>query len=86
MDKVSENSPTRQLLSKEPKYVLPFVWSLHFLTCTRSEANFKRHPDSVSASSKVKLVRYQVNPTANWGPGTKAGGKRKRGKDDEGEQ
>ena len=50
------------------------------------EANFKRHPDSVSASSKVKLVRYQVNPTANWGPGTKAGGKRKRGKDDEGEQ
>ncbi|KAI0780845.1 N2,N2-dimethylguanosine tRNA methyltransferase [Trametes elegans] len=65
MDKVSENSPTRQLLSKEPK----------------SEANFKRHPESVTASSKVKLVRYQQNPTPNWGPGAKPGAKRKRGQE-----
>ncbi|KAL1701396.1 N2,N2-dimethylguanosine tRNA methyltransferase-domain-containing protein [Schizophyllum commune] len=69
-EKISAGSPTLKLLDKEGSF----------------EANFKRHPDSVSASSKVKLVRYQVNPTANWGPGTKAGGKRKRGKDDEGEQ
>ncbi|KAI0647130.1 N2,N2-dimethylguanosine tRNA methyltransferase [Trametes meyenii] len=62
MDKVSENSPTRQLLSKEAK----------------TDANFKRHPDSVTASSKVKLVRYQQNPTPNWGPGAKPGAKRKR--------
>ncbi|OBZ75596.1 tRNA (guanine(26)-N(2))-dimethyltransferase [Grifola frondosa] len=67
MDKVAENSPTRHLLSKEPK----------------AEANFKHHPDSLTPSSKVKLVRYQQNPTPNWGPGTKAGpGKRKRGQDD----
>ncbi|KAI8998564.1 N2,N2-dimethylguanosine tRNA methyltransferase [Trametes punicea] len=65
MDKVSENSPTRQLLSKEPKF----------------EANFKHHPDSVTASSKVKLVRYQQNPAPNWGPGAKPGGKRKREQD-----
>lgn len=50
-------------------------------------ANFKPHPDSVTASSEVKLVRYQQNPTAHWGPGTKAvagagkGNKRKREED-----
>ncbi|KAI0831385.1 N2,N2-dimethylguanosine tRNA methyltransferase [Trametes gibbosa] len=65
MDKVAENSPTRQLLSKEAK----------------TEANFKRHPDSVTASSKVKLVRYQQNPAPNWGPGAKPGAKRKREQD-----
>lgn len=41
------------------------------------EANFKRHPD-VSALSKIKLVRYQQNPTSHWGPGTKAGGKKRK--------
>ncbi|PIL24069.1 hypothetical protein GSI_13820 [Ganoderma sinense ZZ0214-1] len=66
MDKLSEHSPARQLLSKEPKI----------------EANFKRHPDSVTPSSKVKLVRYQQNPTPNWGPGAKPNGKRKRNDDD----
>jgi tRNA (guanine26-N2/guanine27-N2)-dimethyltransferase len=49
------------------------------------EANFKRHPD-VSALSNVKLVRYQQNPTAHWGPGAKAqpgpgGGGKKRKRD-----
>lgn len=63
MDKVSPTSPTFQLLSKE----------------ARTEANFEHHSKSVTASSKVKLVRYQTNPTPNWGPGKKAGsGKRKR--------
>ncbi|KAM5531216.1 hypothetical protein V8D89_015134 [Ganoderma adspersum] len=66
MDKISAHSPARQLLSKEPKI----------------EANFKRHPDSVTPSSKVKLVRYQQNPTPNWGPGAKPNGKRKRNDDD----
>ncbi|KAG6866945.1 hypothetical protein C0991_003861 [Blastosporella zonata] len=68
MDNVSENSPTRRLLAKEPSF----------------EANFKKHPDSVTPSGKMKLVRYQENPTSHWGPGTKAvgGSKRKRTKDD----
>ncbi|KAG5645231.1 hypothetical protein DXG03_006648 [Asterophora parasitica] len=68
MENVSETSPARRLLSKEPSF----------------PANFSRHPDSVTPSGKMKLVRYQENPTSHWGPGTKAvgGGKRKRGKDD----
>jgi tRNA (guanine26-N2/guanine27-N2)-dimethyltransferase len=69
MDKVSETSLARQLLAKE----------------ARTEANFTRHPRSVTQASKVKLVRYQQNPTPNWGPGTKAdsGTKRKREEENE---
>lgn len=64
MEKIAEGSPARVLLAKEP----------------RAEANFEHHPQSVSRSSKVKIIRYQQNPTPNWGPGTKAtsGQKRKR--------
>lgn len=64
MDKLSEKSPARVLLAKEP----------------RAEADFSHHPQSVSRSSSVKLVRYQQNPLPNWGPGSKAvsGTKRKR--------
>ncbi|KAF7793124.1 hypothetical protein EIP86_004233 [Pleurotus ostreatoroseus] len=67
MDKISETSPARVLLAKEPK----------------SEANFAHHPKSVTSSSKVKLVRYQQNPLPNWGPAAKAkSGKRKRDGDE----
>lgn len=38
----------------------------------RVEANFTIHPDTQKYASRIKLVRYQENPTANWGPGTKA--------------
>ncbi|KAG7452487.1 N2,N2-dimethylguanosine tRNA methyltransferase [Guyanagaster necrorhizus] len=69
LENVSEASPARKLLAKEPK----------------TEANFKRHPQSVTASSKVKLVRYQETPQ-NWGPGSRAvsgtGSKRKRKAED----
>ena len=49
------------------------------------EANFTSHPMTVTQLSKVKLVRYQQNPTPNWGPATKAesGMKRKRADKDE---
>ncbi|KAI0273761.1 tRNA methyltransferase [Gloeopeniophorella convolvens] len=69
MEKISANSPTRALLGKEPS----------------AEANFTRHPMTVTQSSKVKLVRYQQNPAPNWGPAAKAdsGIKRKRHNDDE---
>ncbi|CAL1704528.1 unnamed protein product [Somion occarium] len=44
----------------------------------KKEANFKHHSESVTAS-KVNLVRYQMNPTPNWGPAQRANsGKRKR--------
>ncbi|KAJ3564295.1 hypothetical protein NP233_g8393 [Leucocoprinus birnbaumii] len=66
MQNIGEGSPARRLLAKEPILV----------------ANFKRHPDSVTPSSEVKLVRYQQNPTPFWGPKPKAvsgtGNKRKR--------
>ncbi|KII88465.1 hypothetical protein PLICRDRAFT_625302 [Plicaturopsis crispa FD-325 SS-3] len=63
MENISEHSPARILLAKEPK----------------SEANFKRHPQSVTPSAKVKLVRYQQNPTSHWGPGSRPdSSKRKR--------
>ncbi|KAI0306450.1 tRNA methyltransferase [Multifurca ochricompacta] len=69
MEKIPPNSPTRVLLQKEP----------------RDEANFTSHPLTVTQSSKVKLVRYQQNPTPNWGPATRAesGIKRKRHDRDE---
>ncbi|KAH9946046.1 N2,N2-dimethylguanosine tRNA methyltransferase [Epithele typhae] len=62
MDKISPTSPAQRLLAKEPE----------------KEHTFKHHPDSNPKSSKVKLVRYQQNPTPNWGPGSKPGAKRKR--------
>ena len=62
-DKLSQGSPALVLLSKE----------------VSAETEFAKHPDSVTASSRVKLVRYQQNPAPFWGPGTKAvPGKRKR--------
>jgi len=69
MEKIPPNSPTRILLQKDPSV----------------EANFTSHPFTVTQSSKVKLVRYQPNPTPNWGPATRAesGTKRKRHEKDE---
>jgi tRNA (guanine26-N2/guanine27-N2)-dimethyltransferase len=62
-DKLSQGSPAQVLLSKEAE----------------ADTDFTKHPDSVTASSRVKLVRYQQNPTPFWGPGTRAvSGKRKR--------
>ncbi|KAJ3744718.1 N2 N2-dimethylguanosine tRNA methyltransferase [Lentinula detonsa] len=62
---VSETSPALRLLAKEP----------------RTEANFSKHPKSVTSSSKFKIVRYPETP-ANWGPGSRpatgGGNKRKR--------
>ena len=53
--------------------------------CYSFEANFTSHPMTVTQSSKVKLVRYQQNPTPNWGPAARAesGIKRKRHDKDE---
>jgi len=65
-ESISSTSPSHHLHSKEPRFT----------------ADFSRHPQAVTQASKVKLVRYQHNPTPNWGPGTRAGTKRKR--DDEG--
>ncbi|KAK4519593.1 uncharacterized protein ATC70_009830 [Mucor velutinosus] len=61
MNNIPENSPARTLLAKEPTITVDFT----------------RHPKAVSESRSEHLVRYQVNPTANWGPKARAGQKRK---------
>jgi len=70
MEKILPNSPARTLLQKESSF----------------EADFTSHPLTVvQSSSKDKLVRYQQNPTPNWGPAARAesGVKRKRQDKDE---
>ncbi|KAI9315445.1 N2,N2-dimethylguanosine tRNA methyltransferase [Dichotomocladium elegans] len=62
MDNIPANSPARALLSKEPAI----------------EANFERHKDAYPESRSIKLTRYQMNPTPNWGPKARAGKKRKQ--------
>lgn len=57
MKNIPENSPARKILAQEPKF----------------EASFTRHKDAIPPSRHIKLVRYQVNPTANWGPKARAG-------------
>ncbi|KAL5489901.1 TRM1 [Sanghuangporus weigelae] len=62
-ESIPENSPSSHLHSKPPRF----------------EANFSHHPQSNSLqSSRVKLVRYQQNPTPHWGPGTRATGKKRK--------
>ncbi|KAH8116969.1 N2,N2-dimethylguanosine tRNA methyltransferase, partial [Phellopilus nigrolimitatus] len=61
-ESISQTSPSHRLHAKQPRF----------------EANFASHPQAATQSSKVKLVRYQINPTPNWGPGMRATGKRKR--------
>lgn len=36
------------------------------------EISFTKHPDAVPFSQKQKLTRFQLNPSAYWGPGTRS--------------
>lgn len=54
------------------------VWSMTDGGSYRMEVDFGKHPESVTRTSGVRIVRYQQNPAPNWGPGSRAGGKRKR--------
>ncbi|KIM49074.1 hypothetical protein M413DRAFT_438239 [Hebeloma cylindrosporum] len=54
-ENIPEGSPARRLLAKE----------------NITEANFARHPATISTLETIKLVRYQENPK-NWGPGKRA--------------
>ncbi|KAF9937786.1 RNA methyltransferase tRNA(m5U54)methyltransferase [Modicella reniformis] len=64
---VKPDSPAGKILAVEPKTV----------------ANFEMHPNAQSESRKNHLVRYQINPTKNWGPQAKAGGGNKRKADED---
>ena len=61
MNNIAENSPARKILAKEPTI----------------EVDFTKHPKAVSESKADNLVRYQINPTPNWGPKARSGQKRK---------
>ncbi|KAJ6502519.1 N2,N2-dimethylguanosine tRNA methyltransferase [Mycena sanguinolenta] len=56
MANISPTSPAQVMLARENKV----------------DANFNIHPDAQQYTSRIKLVRYQENPTPNWGPATKA--------------
>jgi hypothetical protein len=43
----------------------------------RHEVSFALHPLAKSFTAKNDLVRYQLNPTANWGPKARPGNKGK---------
>ncbi|KIY43399.1 N2,N2-dimethylguanosine tRNA methyltransferase [Fistulina hepatica ATCC 64428] len=62
MENLPENSAAKSLLAKEPSI----------------EADFTHHAGCSALLSKIKLVRYQENPTKYWGPGTKASGKKRK--------
>ncbi|KAJ3160018.1 RNA methyltransferase tRNA(m5U54)methyltransferase [Geranomyces michiganensis] len=49
---------------------------------TRSTVSFATHPDSAVTSRTVKLTRYQINPTKNWGPMARAGKRGERNADE----
>ncbi|KAF9158511.1 RNA methyltransferase tRNA(m5U54)methyltransferase [Mortierella sp. AD010] len=65
---IKADSPAGKILAIEPKKI----------------ANFEMHAEAKSESRKNNLVRYQVNPTKNWGPQARAGGGNKRKADDDG--
>ncbi|KAI7870600.1 N2,N2-dimethylguanosine tRNA methyltransferase [Spinellus fusiger] len=70
MTNIAENSPARAILAQPPAI----------------EADFTRHADACPKSRSVNLVRYQINPTANWGPKARAGKKRKQSEKEEKEK
>lgn len=48
---------------------------IHVSLLNRIKVDFTRHPEAVAESRNG--VRYQLNPTANWGPKARAGKKQK---------
>jgi tRNA (guanine26-N2/guanine27-N2)-dimethyltransferase len=91
MENIKQGSPARVLLSKTQKLVLvfpsPFLQCLTLdgrsseLETVRTEISFEPHPDVGEAIlESVKVVRYQQNPTPNWGPQARAVRGRQQGK------
>jgi tRNA (guanine26-N2/guanine27-N2)-dimethyltransferase len=58
LDKLSDTSPAKLILSKAPTATVDFT------------------PNKEAESKSQNLPRYLPNPTKDWGPGVRAGGKR----------
>lgn len=57
--KLKEGTPGDNILHNWPENIpLPAV-------------SFEIHPEANAASKSMKVLRYQVNPTKNWGPGVR---------------
>ncbi|CAB0036326.1 unnamed protein product [Trichogramma brassicae] len=41
-------------------------------TETKINVSFEKHPNAVPQSQQKKMTRFQLNPSAYWGPGTKS--------------
>ncbi|KAL7290149.1 hypothetical protein TKK_0015863 [Trichogramma kaykai] len=55
-EKFVENSPGLAILETE----------------TKINVSFEKHPNAVPQSQQKKMTRFQLNPSAYWGPGTKS--------------
>ncbi|KAJ3043061.1 tRNA methyltransferase 1 [Rhizophlyctis rosea] len=64
---VEENPVKRQLPNAPGTIILQKPRTL--------DISFTKHPNADPPSRKIKLVRFQENPTRNWGPMAKAGTK-----------
>ena len=67
-DKLSPKSPAWAIYHAEPRFL--FIFQQYF-NWSSAKMDFTKHPNAISKSKKVKLVRYQANPTPFWGPKSK---------------
>lgn len=64
-------------LYPRPILTLPLPHILRSVPCACSHTiDLTLHPDLDKHVSRAKLVRYQTNPTVNWGPAGKARNKK----------
>ncbi|KAJ3206244.1 tRNA methyltransferase 1 [Clydaea vesicula] len=73
----SHSKLTKSREAKEGEIVMKNILSKD----VKVQADFSIHKDCESQSRKFKLVRYQENPTPNWGPGSRAKGKKRKAED-----
>ena len=71
MDKIPEKSPSRFALSK-PMTRVPPLFSSRVMANDRHKIDFTPHPDVKNYERSDKVVFYQTNPQANWGPASRA--------------
>lgn len=73
-DRLKDNSAAQGLLSNVGDDGAPVTRRAYDLDTEHERAKEVIH----GTSTESKAVRYQMNPQANWGPGTAAKGHRKR--------
>lgn len=72
-DRLKDGSAAKGLLSRRNEDGTPATRRSYDLDTPN-----ERTDEVVHGTSESRLVRYQMNPQANWGPGTAAKGHRKK--------